>query len=1097
MKRIILLLAILTTYLGSIAQTTNNTPTVFTNGLGSNTYFNLPTQATAPTSSQVRAGSMYHNSITGLYMRYNGSIWESVAMTKQIGDSLLNVYKKTQVDGLLALKVDKTTTVAGFPLSNNVALANHSVGYGIIGSLYNGSNATSWTLDTASANGAVSKLRLTDYTYSKSVSDGRFSTKLETTNALQLKQSNPPVLYNKSYWTSISDFTNVGNTLTATTSGRLALSGGTSDFSKYFQISSIQNTDENKEYSITFQINSTIATSFGIGIGAKSVNTWYAANSFVRFDPTTNTITIYSSTNVALASTSTGHSVAINDVLKLTFTQIGNIIGASLENITQASKSAVSVTGNLGTTKNLLLPNSAKPTIYNFSGSFDILGINILSNSNISPDVAFIGDSKTQGYSSTSIGQRFASLNDKIGTVGVFGADGDRTVELVNSVDFISQVIHPKIAILCIGRNDLASSVPDATWQSNYRLIVTKLQSTGTVIVHLLPIPETVQDQTVLRNWIIAEYGLGNCIDPAIGWDNTKYLSTDGVHQNIDGHRFNALTIKNSGKLPEKDYGNKVATVSAQSRTPTLQEVATAGNTTNTSVQVSQLNVGGPAINAGFNISVVKNITGVSGFGTGIGVNGIVQSSVTNGANYFQSFSNTATGFSLSFLNHYSAQQGTFLGTVANQTGFFASSSIIGAVNNRAFWGEIPSGTSRWNLYMDGTAQNWINGFTGFGTLKSIPTARIDIAAGTTTILPLRLEAGPLLTTPLSGGVEFLTDKFYATISTGASRKEFTLNDAPLTVNTVPYVTTNGRLTSSTILVSELGYLSGVSSNIQTQLNTKGSGTVTSFGKVDGFGIVSSVANSTTTPVHTVAVDTTSAGLRTVLNSYSKAQSDALFTASSGITKTGKNFTLGGTGSPITGSSNVGISSGGMLSFGDITNTNIYYTGDISMRSGNIGTPGQVSIGLKRNSTLESSIIFTPSSITLYDNINGRGIEYQSDFSANYTARSLVDKNYVDLKTGSYPYLAKTGNYTVLASDWGTSAILTITVNASAGAVVITLPTSSTVAGKILNIKKMDSSGNTVTLSSGTNIDGSTSLVVSMQYGNAQIQSISTQYITL
>lgn len=36
-----------------------------------------------------------------------------------------------------------------------------------------------------------------------------------------------------------------------------------------------------------------------------------------------------------------------------------------------------------------------------------------------------------------------------------------------------------------------------------------------------------------------------------------------------------------------------------------------------------------------------------------------------------------------------------------------------------------------------------------------------------------------------------------------------------------------------------------------------GSGTVTSFGKVDGYGITSSVTNSTTTPVHTVAVDTT------------------------------------------------------------------------------------------------------------------------------------------------------------------------------------------------------------------------------------------------
>jgi hypothetical protein len=40
-----------------------------------------------------------------------------------------------------------------------------------------------------------------------------------------------------------------------------------------------------------------------------------------------------------------------------------------------------------------------------------------------------------------------------------------------------------------------------------------------------------------------------------------------------------------------------------------------------------------------------------------------------------------------------------------------------------------------------------------------------------------------------------LTDKFYGTITTGAARKELTLNDAALTSGRVPFVTTNGRLT--------------------------------------------------------------------------------------------------------------------------------------------------------------------------------------------------------------------------------------------------------------------------------------------------------------
>lgn len=68
---------------------------------------------------------------------------------------------------------------------------------------------------------------------------------------------------------------------------------------------------------------------------------------------------------------------------------------------------------------------------------------------------------------------------------------------------------------------------------------------------------------------------------------------------------------------------------------------------------------------------------------------------------------------------------------------------------------------------------------------------------------------------------------------------------------------------------------------VKSLISASGGGTVTSFGKVDGFGITSSVANSTTTPVHTIAVDTTA--VRSVLNSYTKAQTNTqISTALSG-----------------------------------------------------------------------------------------------------------------------------------------------------------------------------------------------------------------------
>lgn len=84
---------------------------------------------------------------------------------------------------------------------------------------------------------------------------------------------------------------------------------------------------------------------------------------------------------------------------------------------------------------------------------------------------------------------------------------------------------------------------------------------------------------------------------------------------------------------------------------------------------------------------------------------------------------------------------------------------------------------------------------------------------------PVQFTSASLLTTATAGTVEFLTDKYYATITTGAARKEFTLNNAALTSGTVPVATTNGRLTDGGATTTELSYLSGVTSSIQTQLN--------------------------------------------------------------------------------------------------------------------------------------------------------------------------------------------------------------------------------------------------------------------------------------
>jgi hypothetical protein len=118
----------------------------------------------------------------------------------------------------------------------------------------------------------------------------------------------------------------------------------------------------------------------------------------------------------------------------------------------------------------------------------------------------------------------------------------------------------------------------------------------------------------------------------------------------------------------------------------------------------------------------VVRVTGaISGATTssGVSVSSEVQSGVTAAARYFQtSVSTQASNFTLPLLTHYLAVQGTIGATsnVTTQQGFMVDSTLTGATNNYGFRGAIPAGTNRWNLYMDGTAPNYLNGQLVLGT---------------------------------------------------------------------------------------------------------------------------------------------------------------------------------------------------------------------------------------------------------------------------------------------------------------------------------------------------------------------------------------------
>jgi len=120
----------------------------------------------------------------------------------------------------------------------------------------------------------------------------------------------------------------------------------------------------------------------------------------------------------------------------------------------------------------------------------------------------------------------------------------------------------------------------------------------------------------------------------------------------------------------------------------------------------------------GYIVNIVKNITGAT-TAYGVRAQGTVQSDVTTLVSNYGSLMNTAAAsFTLTDFVHHRSMQGT-IGSgsvVTNQYGYFADSSMTGATNNFGFYGNIASGTNRWNLYMNGTANNYLAGGLGIGS---------------------------------------------------------------------------------------------------------------------------------------------------------------------------------------------------------------------------------------------------------------------------------------------------------------------------------------------------------------------------------------------
>ena len=140
------------------------------------------------------------------------------------------------------------------------------------------------------------------------------------------------------------------------------------------------------------------------------------------------------------------------------------------------------------------------------------------------------------------------------------------------------------------------------------------------------------------------------------------------------------------------------------------------------------LGIGATTI-AGINVLVQKSLTG-STDAAQIYNNPTILSGVTSTTSLFVTAPSTqAASFALGALTHYNTSFNTkgAGSSITNQYGFSAASSLTTATNNYAFTGNLASATGRYNLYMGGTADNYIAGNLGVGVVPS-GTYKLEVA---------------------------------------------------------------------------------------------------------------------------------------------------------------------------------------------------------------------------------------------------------------------------------------------------------------------------------------------------------------------------------
>ena len=229
-------------------------------------------------------------------------------------------------------------------------------------------------------------------------------------------------------------------------------------------------------------------------------------------------------------------------------------------------------------------------------------------------------------------------------------------------------------------------------------------------------------------------------IDPAAIGDNTGTVVIKGDLQ-VDG----TTTTINSTTLTVDDKNIVLASGAADSAAADGAGItidgADASLTWDSSVDSfkfgNKLGIGGPATSIS-NFRVAKPISGGTTY-YNVLISGSIYPDVTSNAYYnfvqVKTLDNSGTPYTISNVQGYSASVGNNAissdSTITALAGFRVANTWTAGTRNYGFRGQIPTGTNRWNVYMDGSAPNYFAGNVGIGTSNPIKTLQVQSASNT------------------------------------------------------------------------------------------------------------------------------------------------------------------------------------------------------------------------------------------------------------------------------------------------------------------------------------------------------------------------------